>query len=60
MSNTETTNMPFLTEDNLADLLWLVDMYGDKLIEHHDYIDAAEVKKLSHTLESMLNQIAWD
>jgi hypothetical protein len=46
-----------LTEDNISDLLWLVDMYGDKLTEMHEYISADDVKKLSQTLQTMLNQI---
>jgi hypothetical protein len=49
---------PILSEDNLSDLLWLVDMYGHKLIEYHDHISPDEVKKLCQTLELMLNQIA--
>ena len=49
---------PILSEDNLSDLLWLVDNYGNKLIEQHDYISLDDVKKLSQTLELMLNQVA--
>jgi hypothetical protein len=49
---------PFLTEDNLSDLLWLVNEYGDKLTEIHDYITEKEVNHLSQTLEAMLNKIA--
>jgi hypothetical protein len=46
-----------LTEDNISDLLWLVDMYGHKLTEYHEHIGVDEVKKLSQTLETILNQL---
>ena len=47
-----------LSEDNLSDLLWLVDNYGHKLTEAHDYISEKEILTLSKTLETALNEIA--
>ena len=46
-----------LTEDNVSDLLWLVDNYGHKLIESADYIETKDIKKLTETLEAMLNKM---
>jgi predicted house-cleaning noncanonical NTP pyrophosphatase (MazG superfamily) len=47
-----------LSEDNLADLLWLVENYGHKLLEAADYITDKDVKALADTLEKMLNEIS--
>jgi len=49
---------PSLSEDNISDLHWLVINYGHKLIEMHDYISTEEIKKLSQTLEAMLDEIS--
>jgi hypothetical protein len=49
---------PSLSEDNISDLHWLVANYGAKLIEMHDYISTEEIKKLSQTLEAMLDEIS--
>jgi hypothetical protein len=46
-----------LSEDNLSDLLWLVDNYGHKLTEVHDYIAERDVAELAKTLEVMLNDM---
>jgi len=48
---------PFLTEDNLSDLHWLVINYGHKLTEVADdgYIDEKDVAKLVETLEAMID-----
>lgn len=46
-----------LSEDNLSDLLWLVDNYGNKLTEVHDFITEKDVAELTKTLEVMLNEI---
>lgn len=46
-----------LSEDNLSDLLWLVDNYGHRLTEVHDYITERDVAQLAKTLEVMLNEM---
>lgn len=48
---------PFLGEDDLSDLLWLVDNYGDKLTEAADYVTSENLSRLAKTLETMLNSL---
>jgi enolase len=55
MNETQTCIEPSLSEDDLSDLLWLVDNYGDKLTEVADYITSKDVARLAKTLETMLN-----
>jgi hypothetical protein len=50
-----TNIQPFLSEDNVSDLLWLVINYGHNLTEVADYIDEKDVAKLTETLEAMLD-----
>jgi hypothetical protein len=54
---TTTTLNTMLSEDNLSDLLWLVDNYGQKLTETHDYITEKNIAELATTLAAMLNEI---
>lgn len=55
MNKTQTCIEPSLSEDDLSDLLWLVDNYGDKLTEVADYVTSKDVARLAKTLETMLN-----
>lgn len=52
-----TNIQPFLTEDNVSDLHWLVINYGHKLTEVADYIDEKDVAKLAETLEAMMDRM---
>ena len=57
MNKTQTCIEPSLSEDDLSDLLWLVDNYGDKLTEVADYITSKDVARLAKTLETMLDRL---